>query len=668
MLFLNRLGCVAIWISTCALPLIAEAKTPPQKTTNNTTSVVSSTAPVSASRKAERQYYAEAERALDKKQPALYKTILPKIRKYPLTPYLELRELGDRLLTLPKIEVDAFLRDNQDSYVAERMKHKWLRTLALKEKWQDYITYYDSNLTDPELACLNFRAHLETGDTSVLKQIDSLWNTERNLPKACDPVIDQWQAAGYMTPELLWSRHTKAVKAGEISLAVSLAQQMKSNQQAFALLYENVAQNPRLLLQHDNFDPKFKEVRSAIAYGMEKLSADDASKALELWNSYKKKIGFTDEETLQIKYTLARNLLRQDQGTEAESLVANTPNLSHPDLMEALIREALRQQDWRKAYTWVNRLPGETKNTDRWNYWQARLMQELRVKELNGKTPTDLFNQLAQTRSFYGFLAAQQLRTPYSLQDKPLDISKDILQQVEKHPGIQRAYEYYLQGDLLAASREWSFTTKRLPTTEHMVAAGRLADRWGWYQQAILTLNDADYLDELSTRFPLPYHSGVKNAAQQSSVDPHFIFAITRQESAFKIDAKSPVGAMGLMQLMPMTAKSTAKKAGLNFKPQDLTSADKNLVLGSHYLDELLSRFNGNRILAAAAYNAGPSRVKQWLNDETNRVNADVWIETIPYKETRQYVQNVLTYALIYAYRTGSPQSFMTPEEEQRKL
>ncbi|RYZ79379.1 MAG: lytic murein transglycosylase, partial [Moraxellaceae bacterium] len=249
-----------------------------------------------------------------------------------------------------------------------------------------------------------------------------------------------------------------------------------------------------------------------------------------------------------------------------------------------------------------------------------------------------------------------------------LTIPKEVLNKVESDPGIQRAREFYLLGNLASASREWTFTTNHLPTTQEMVAAGRIADRWGWYRQAIQTMQDSDYWDELSVRFPIPFNEHVKAAVRQTSIDPHFVYAIAKQESAFNTDAKSPVGAMGLMQLMPTTAKSTAKKAGLLYRPQDLLTADKNIVLGSHYLEELLGAFSGNRILAAAAYNAGPGRVKQWLNKDDNKLPYDVWIETIPYKETRLYVQNILSFAVVYAYRTGSSQPFITPQEAARQL
>jgi soluble lytic murein transglycosylase len=664
--FVTRLALVffiASYAQAATKPNAQKAK--PQTATAN---LPANTTPVSSARKAERIYYMEAQTALEKKQIARYRELLPHLRNYPLIAYLEYQELGDRLMGLPTKEVEQFFIRYPNSYVGERLRHRWLRALAIKGLWSEYLRFYDKNLTDPELACLQLRARLATGDKTALKDVEALWNIEKPQSTACEPVFDEWQRAGYLTPALMWSRHLKAVKADEISLAASLAKEMTPDQQIPALLYENVAQNPRLILQPDHFKSQTPETRAAIVLGLEKYSQTDAEAAAELWKIYGTRGDFTEEEKLIINYAIARQLLRQDHGKAAEQMVTANPALSRPDLMEALIREALQQQDWEKAFRWLLRLPADSKKTERWTYWQGRIMEQLKIKEIDGKTPKDFYTNVANTRSFYGFLASDKLGIAYSLLDKPLSISKETMNKIEADAGVQRAREFYLLGNLASANREWTFTTNHLPTTEEMVAAGRIADRWGWHRQAIQTMQDSDYWDELSVRFPIPYHEQVKAAVRQTTIDPHFVFAIAKQESAFNSDATSPVGAMGLMQLMPTTAKATAKKAGLLYRPQDLLQADKNISLGSRYLDELLVAFSGNRILAAAAYNAGPSRVKQWMNKNDNKLPYDVWIETIPYKETRFYVQNVLSFAVVYAYRVGAKQPFITPQEAAQEL
>lgn len=648
--------------NTYAMAKLGTAPAEQKKTSANAINFVSS------ARKAERLYYEEAQKALDKNRLSRYEQILPKLKNYPLLPYLEYQALGDRLMTLPRKDVALFFESYPNSFLSERLRHRWLRTLASRELWVDYRNFYDPNLNDSELACLNIRARLSAGDKSALIDIEPLWNIEKPQSKACDPVFTEWVQAGMLTPTLLWSRYIKAVQANEIILANNLTQQMTPAQQVLASQYQNVAETPRLVLQTDLFNTQSTESRTSIALGLERYGLTNAIGADELWKSYQQKGEFTEDEIIHINYLLALQLLRQDEDVRAEQLVMTTPNLSHADLLEALIREALRKQDWQKSYRWISRLPPEIQKSERWTYWQARIMDKLDIKELEGKKTPEIYAGLANTRSFYGFLSSDKLGADYSLVDKPLKLTKEFISSVELSPSIQRARELYLMGNLSASNREWTHSMRHL-SIEEIVAAGRLADRWGWHRQAIETMADAQLWDELQVRFPLVYPENVKNAARQTSLSEYFIFAIARQESAFNADAKSPSGALGLMQLLPSTAKSTAKKSGLSFKNQDLLLPEKNITLGSSYLNQLLGSFSGNRILAAAAYNAGPTRVRKWLtknNDE--KLPYDVWIETIPYKETRNYVQNVLFYSVIYGYRSGNKQSFVTSQEAAQGL
>lgn len=660
--------CAGLMVSalSCTHLLAATAKNSPQTAKPATSDQAKHS--VSSTRRAERLYYAEAQKALDKKQLARYQEILPKLKNYPLLPYLEYQELVDRLMALPRRDVEQFFARYPDSFLAERLRHRWLRTLASQNLWADYRKFYDADLTDPELACFNLRAQLAAGDKTVFNRVEPLWNIEKPQSKACDPLFAEWKQAGFLTPALLRSRYMKTVKAGDLALANSLMQDMGPNQQVYAQQYQNVAKNPRLIFQPETFNTQAAEARASIALGLERYGQTDVMGALDLWKSYEKHGKFTEDEIIQINYSLAKQLLDKDRHELAEQLVAGTPNLANPDLMELLIRKSLRKQDWGQLNRWIQRLPENLQKTERWSYWQARIMEELNIKEIAGQKTSDIYANVASTRSYYGFLAADKLGAEYNLADKPLTLSKEFIKEVELMPGIQRALEFYLLGDIAASSREWLHTTHN-SSNERVVAAGRLADRWGWHRLAIQTMGDAQLWDELQIRFPIVFPENVKNAARQTAVNEHFIFAVTRQESAFKIDAKSTAGALGLMQLLPSTAKHTAKKSGMTYKEQDLMEPETNITLGSQYLNQLLGSFSGNRILVAAAYNAGPGRVRQWLNkDDAGKLPYDVWIETIPYKETRNYVQNILSYSVIYGYRTGKKQIFVTQAEAAQSL
>jgi soluble lytic murein transglycosylase len=619
-------------------------------------------------RQLERQKYDQAQKALNAKSMTEYHRLIKQLQHYPLLPYLEYQELTNRLISLPKQEVQTFFARYPDSFLSERLTHRWLRTLAQRERWADYLQFYDKRLTDPELACLHLRARLATGDKTALNDVTPLWNIEQAQSKACDPVFSDWRKAGLMTPELIWERHLKAVIASNKGLANYLTNMLPAADRPMAALLQQVDANPRLLKQTAKFSKQSPKMKDVILHGLEKLARTNAKEALALWRGYDAQQLFDDSDRVDLKYHIALRLLYQDHEVDAEKLVASTPNLTRVDLLEWLLRESLRKQDWERVNEWIARLPEDTRKTERWRYWQARTMEELDIKEINGETPSSIYNSVAPARSFYGFLAADKTGVNYHLLDRPMTFTDEQIKAVENAQGVLRAREFFARGELGAANREFFHTTRRMPL-EQMVIAGRLAEKLGWYRNAIQVMADAQYWDDLQVRFPIVYKEHVAKAAKQTSVNPLFIFAVTRQESAFVPDAKSTAGAVGLMQLLPATAKQTAQKNGLSFTPQDLIHPEKNIALGSRYLDHLLGVFDGNRILAAAAYNAGPTRVKKWLNKEKGaQLPYDVWIETIPFKETRGYVQNILSFSVIYAYRLGQETNFVTPAEANRQL
>lgn len=622
----------------------------------------------SDARLVERQQYDRAQKALNSKSMAEYRQLVKKLQNYPLVPYLEYQDLSERLITLPKTEVERFFNRYPDSFLAERLTHRWLRTLAQRERWTDYRQFYDARLTDPELACLNLRARLATGDKTALDEVGALWNIEKAQSKACDPVFAEWRKAGRMTPELIWQRHLKVLKAGNNGMASYLSNLLPATEKPVALLLQQVNTNPRLLKQTSKFAKQSPQMKTVILHGLEKLARTNAKEALSLWRIYDAQQLFSDDDRNAIKYQIALRLLYQDHDAEAEKLVASTPNLNSIDLLEWLLRESLRKQNWEQVNEWLTRLPEDARATERWRYWQARTMEELGIKEINGETPMAIYNTVAPARSFYGFLAADKTGINYHLLDRPVVVSDEQVRAVENSQGMLRAREFLDRGNLSAATREFFYSARRMKP-EQAAIAGRLAERWGWHRHGIQVMAEAQLWDELQVRFPIVYQDHVTKAAKQTSVNPLLIFAVARQESAFMHDAKSPAGAVGLMQLLPSTAKQTAQKSGMSFNAQDLIKPDKNIALGSRYLDYLLGVFDGNRILAAAAYNAGPSRVRQWMNKEKNaQLPYDVWIETIPFKETRGYVQNILSFSVIYAYRLGQETKFVTAEEANRTL
>ncbi|MCW5503864.1 lytic transglycosylase domain-containing protein, partial [Pseudomonas aeruginosa] len=315
-------------------------------------------------------------------------------------------------------------------------------------------------------------------------------------------------------------------------------------------------------------------------------------------------------------------------------------------------RLLLRLGRWDEAYALTRKLPQDLAATSRWRYWQARSLQ---LAQPNSKEPIALYQKLAGERDFYGFLAADRLSVPYKLGNRPAHIDPRVLQRVRNAASTRRAMEFFNRGEVINARREW-YHAARLFDRDELIAQARLAYDMQWYFPAIRSISQAQYWDDLDIRFPMAHRATLVREAKNRGLHSSWIFAITRQESAFMSDARSGVGATGLMQLMPGTAKETSRKFGIPLaSTQQLIVPDVNIRLGAAYLSQVHSQFNGNRVLASAAYNAGPGRVRQWLKD-TRHLAFDVWIETIPFDETRQYVQNVLSYAVIYGQKLNAPQ------------
>jgi soluble lytic murein transglycosylase len=322
------------------------------------------------------------------------------------------------------------------------------------------------------------------------------------------------------------------------------------------------------------------------------------------------------------------------------------------DVAEWRVRVCLRQGDWNAALSWLDRLPAPERDSPRWRYWRGRALETLGRAE----DAKPIYQTIAGQRDYYGFLAADRLGAPYTIASAPLAVPATELDALlTQSPGLQRARELYVLGQEPDADAEWRQAIREFDRPALLQAAA-LAQRWDWHAQAIATVSRAEYWDDLELRFPLAYRDGVVNEARAGALDPAWVYAVIRQESGFRPTARSPVGALGLMQIMPATGRQIARElrdAAADDPP--LLQPDVNIRYGVHYLRRMLERLQDNPVLATAAYNAGPSKVARWLPVRA-AAPADVWVETIPYRETRAYVQRVMEYAAIYQRRLGSPE------------
>src|SRR3972149_6079831 len=293
-------------------------------------------------------------------------------------------------------------------------------------------------------------------------------------------------------------------------------------------------------------------------------------------------------------------------------------------------------------------LSEEQQRNSQWRDWSGRILEATG----NRSEARSLYQGLARDRSYYGFLSADRLDTDYSMQHVGIEASPEEIGAMLGRPGIQMAQELYQMGQVIDARRQGIWTMRR---RHHRARAGAavLARQWGWHDRAILTVAKSDHQDDLELRFPILYRDMIETNASELGIDPSWVYGVVRQESAFVVDARSAAGALGLMQLMPSTGRLPGRKLNMPIRNnRPLLNVENNLRLGASYLKEVLGRNNGNQVLATASYNAGPNRVRSWLPERN--MEAGIWVELIPFSETRDYVKNDMSDTTVYDHRLGS--------------
>jgi soluble lytic murein transglycosylase len=587
------------------------------------------------------------------------------LRSYPLYPYLELEQLRRHISSASSREIDAFLERYADQLPAARLRAAWLRTLQSQQRWDDYLRYHDDDDATTEQRCTHAWALSRTGQSAAAGQETAgLWLSPRSLPKACDALFQAWYLNGNPGTELAWQRFELAMTAGEYQLARYLTRFLDAEYLADANLYLQVKDNPSLVRNAQRFHSGNPRHSQIVEFGLRKIAGANTVIARRNFESHARSGVLNLESMRNLAPRIAGNMASVSGREALEWILGLEPAARSDALAEDAVRYALRGDDWGPVMSALQILPPSLAGEERWEYWSARAMQASSASGSGASEARQRFRKLHGTRSYYGFLAADRIASPYEMQHVPVAVSDDLLEVTGKNPGISRAREFFLLGNGPESRREWQYTISHLPE-EQRLAAARLAAGWGWHQLVITTLASMQNWNDLVLRFPILFREDFDRAARRQSLESNWLYAIARQESAMNAGAKSPAGALGLMQVMPATAQLTARRAGIRYRGSaELLDPSMNVVIGSRYMRMMLDDFQQNRVLAAAAYNAGPARVRQWLRRLPRMVDHDRFVETIPFRETRQYVQNVLSFAVVYAYLEGRSVPLVQPAEQ----
>ena len=607
----------------------------------------------------DRQLYQSAVNDINRGRVSAFKRKAEELDGYVLAPYLEYHYLSHHIAQTSPQDMQAFLSANGDLPVARLTFSRWLKSLGKRRQWKTYLQNYQAS-EDAASQCYYLRALYGTGKrTAALDQVEPLWLAPKSQPKACDPIFDVWRGTDRFNEDVAWQRFHEAIQANERTFARYLLRFFSGGNRRAADWYWTLHTEPSRLHRKQELRQDSPKYRQVIAHGLRRLSRNKPEQAWQLWDHYQDSHSFPIEvaNRLNIDLAIARAKAGVFPAAEWRDSITQVNDIT------ALVDAAVKRQDWSQTLFWLERLPDLDRAEPRWQYWLGRSLVAVGDTSERAKLT---FQALANERHYYGFLAAREIGSAPKLNAQamsaPVAGQRDA-ELLQRFPGLARAVELFAVGDALNARREWNRVSAMMNRTERQHIA-HIAKNIGQLLVAIRTATDADAMDDVELRFPRNYTPHYAEAAHVTGLDINLLQAITRQESAFNPRARSSAGARGLMQLMPATAAMVAKRARMS-KPltSDLYQPNTNIRLGSFHLAWLIDRYDGNRPFAIAAYNAGERRVDRWIK-ENDDLPMDIWIETIPFRETRNYVKNVLAFTLVYGMLHGQvSQSILSANE-----
>ena len=610
--------------------------------------------PTEAQRAAFKQAYASAQQGGDG-----WRAQAQNLADYPLYPYLEAAALTHDLRQLDRAPVDAYLKRYAELIPASDLRRDYLLELARRKDWTTFQSLYQPGLGDA-LSCDALQARLAqpqpasasssaatAGATKLDFQRDlaTLWS-KPNLPNACDPVLIAAREQGLLTTQRLWERIDRAADANQPGTVAALAAWLPGEEAQAGQRIALALRDPGGAAAKAGSWPDTPRNRQAATIALERLARRQSSAADNSWEQLRSHFKFTPEQQRRILSALALFHATDYNDDALQRLAALPPQAQTEATREWRVRVALVQQNWPAVLAAIDAMPAEQQQDGEWRWFRARALSALDRDAEARKQLT----ALAEEPTFFGFMAADKLDLPYSI--CPLSLPQDQAreQALLANAGLQRAFELYAVGLPRQARREWTQALSGADPATLKLAVD-LAYRRGWYDRAVFTFNKGEALRYYEHRFPLASQDGLVPQAEEAGIDPSWAYAILRAESAWASDARSGANARGLMQLLPDTAAEIARRNGLNWNgAESLYDPITNIMLGTRYLAQLAERFNGAPWLASAAYNAGPGRLNQWLASR-GTLPPDLFVASMPFKETREYVARVMSFAVIYDWR-----------------
>ena len=572
----------------------------------------------------------------------------PSLKSYAIYDYLVATRLRRDLNLRPGESldptIDAFLQAHAGHPVARGLRRDWLASLAQRRRW-DWFLPRSVDVAEPALLCARLEGRLATGDLTGLGDAAlALWLLPQKPLPECNAAFTWLRQQGLITAALAENRARAALAADNPRLAREFAAEVAVSPRAALLQWSDLLESPRPALNVLATHPAMPVEAEALASGFDKLAHSESAAALELLPQLLAREQMTAELQARLMRSAALGAAYDHDPKAIALFDALTAAAVDSQVQEWRVRAALWSSDYARALAWLEQMPTSLFAQPRWRYWRARAV----AATLGEAAAAPLLGDIAGLRDYYGYLAADRLHQGYSLNARPLPNDLAAQSALAADLRLIRAHELFDCDMVDEATAEWS-AAMGAAATALKVQAAILAAHWGWFAQAIATLAQTGEFDDVKLRYPRPFLDIVNQASSLAQLPPDWILAVMRQESLFRKDAVSRADARGIMQMLPGTAAAVARRWHIASPGRDgLYDPALAIPLGAAYLRELLNRYGGQLTLGVAAYNAGAAAVARWLPGTA--MDADVWIENIPYNETRGYVQHILEHIVAFAW------------------
>ncbi|HEY6619853.1 MAG TPA: transglycosylase SLT domain-containing protein [Steroidobacteraceae bacterium] len=544
--------------------------------------------------------------------------------------------------------IDAFLHGHAGQPVTHGLHRDWLASLAQRHRW-DWFLPRSVDVADPSLICDRLEGLLSTNDTTGLAAAALIrWLVPQKAPAECADVFAWLRQQGLLTAALAENRTRAALSADSPRLAREFAADVPVDRRAALLQWSDLLDSPGSALNVLATHPSLTVEPEALAAGFEKLARAEPGHALDLLPKLLVREGLTPELKDRLRRAAALGAAYDRDPRAIAAFDVLPPTAADAQVQEWRVRAALWNGDFTRARTWIEQMPPALSTQPRWRYWHARAI----AATSGDAAAAASFREIAGMRDYYGYLAADRVQGPYNLNVRPSPLDAAAQTRLSKIAGMIRARELFDCDMTDEAALEWN-TALDGADNPLKVQAALLASRWGWFAQSITTLAQTGEFDDVTLRYPRPFSDVVSRAAKIAQLPQDWILAVMRQESLFRKDAVSRADARGLMQMVPSTASAVARRWHLPAPGHDdLFDPAIAVPLGAAHLRELLDRYGEQLTLSLAAYDAGSAAVARWLPPKP--MDADVWIENIPYNETRGYVEHIAEHIVAYASLRGA--------------